>query len=117
MSEEVKEKAEKLAITISEDRIATEYKKRLDVQGKLKELEEAKKKQEENYKKNIQLLQEQVHKEQEITYRFAQYIVDMESLEYSDTEEMIAEVNDFVTKEQERIQEEEEMDIESPDYW
>ena len=43
LSEEVKEKVEKLAITISEDRITTEYKKRLDVQGKLKELDEAKK--------------------------------------------------------------------------
>ncbi|MDE5583810.1 MAG: hypothetical protein K2J08_08900, partial [Ruminococcus sp.] len=116
LSEEVKEKAEKLAITISEDRIATEYKKRLDVQGKLKELEESKKRQEENYKKNIQLLQEQLHKEQEIICRLAQYIADMESLEYSDNEEMIAEVNDFVTIEQERMREEEEMDFEPPDY-
>lgn len=116
MSEEVKKKAETLAITISEDRIATEHKKRLDVQGKLKELEEAKKKQEENYKKNIQLLQEQLHKEQEIICRLAQYIADMESLEYSDKEEMIAEVDDFVKKEQEQIKEIEEIDIEPPDY-
>lgn len=116
LSEEVKEKAEKRAITISEDRIATEYKKRIDVQGKLKELEEAKKKQDENYRKNIQLLQEQIHKEQEITYRLAQYIADMKSLEYSDNEEMIAEINDFVTEEQERMREEEEMDIELLDY-
>ena len=117
MSEEIKKKAETLAINISEDRIATEHKKRLDVQGKLRELEESKKKQEENYKKNIQLLQEQVHKEQEITYRLAQYIADMESLKYSNNEEMIAEVNDFVTEEQERMREEEEMDVEPPDCW
>ncbi|MDE7389570.1 MAG: plasmid recombination protein [Lachnospiraceae bacterium] len=117
LSEEIKEKAEKLAITISEDRILTEHKKRLDVQGELKELEEAKKKQDENYKKNIQLLQKQLQKEQELTYRIAQYIADMESLEYSDDEEMIKEVNDFVTKEQERMREEEKMDFEPPDYW
>ncbi|MDE6502247.1 MAG: plasmid recombination protein [Ruminococcus sp.] len=115
ISEEVKEKSEKLAITISEDRIATEHKKRLDVQGKLKELEEAKKKQEENYKKNIQLLQEQLNKEQEIIYRFAQYIADIESLKYSDKEEMIAGVDDFVKKEQDQIKEIEEMDVELPD--
>ena len=58
-----------------------------------------------------------MQKEQEIICRFAQYIADMESLEYSGNEEMIAGVNDFVTTEQEKMREEEEMDIEPPDCW
>lgn len=100
MSEEVKKKTETLAITISEDRIATEYKKRLDVQGKLKELEETNKKQEENYKKNIQLLQEQLREEQTLTYRIAQYIADSEGVYYDNEMEMIRNVDDFVTEQQ-----------------
>ena len=57
-----------------------------------------------------------MNKEQEIICRIAQYIADMESLEYSDKEEMIAGVDDFVKKEQDQIKEIEEMDIEPPDY-
>ena len=44
-------------------------------------------------------------------------IADVESLEYSNKEEMIAVVDDFVKKEQEQIKEIEEMDVEPPDYW
>lgn len=108
ISAEIKEKAEKLAITISEDRIATEHKKRLEMQNKLKELEETKKKQEENYKKNIQWLQEQLREEQALTCRIAQYIAEIEDVTYSDDEELIAKINDFVT-------EQEEMDVEPPE--
>ncbi len=107
MSAKIRQEAEKLAKTIIEDRVATEHKQRLNVQNKLKILEESNKKQEETYLKNIQRLQDQLYKEEEFVYRLAQYIADNECIGYGDDEEMIANVDSFVT--------EKEIDM-APDY-